>query len=59
MGMDINETGNAGMKDETRGTRMNRGVLEMQWKQDRLEDGKGIAEVEWNRLVGDPLVIDI
>ena len=29
MGTDINETGNAGMKDETRGTGMNRGVLEV------------------------------
>ena len=29
MEMDINETGNAGMKDETRETGMNRGVLEM------------------------------
>ena len=44
MGTDINETGNVGMKDETRGTRTIGGVLEMQWKQDRLEDGKGIAE---------------
>ena len=32
MGMDINATGNAGMKDETKGTGMNGGVLEMQWK---------------------------
>ena len=50
MGMDINETGNAGMKDETRGTGVNRGVSEMRWKQDGLEDGKGIAEegrAEW------------
>ena len=44
MGMDINATGNAGMKDETKGTGMNGGVLEMQWKQDGLEDGRGIAE---------------
>ena len=29
MGMNINETGNIGMKDETRGTGMNGGVLEM------------------------------
>ena len=29
MEMDINETGNVEMKDETRGTGMNRGVLEM------------------------------
>ena len=29
MGTDINETWNAGMKDETRGTGMNGGVLEM------------------------------
>ena len=29
MEMDINETENAGMKDETRGTGTNRGVLEM------------------------------
>ena len=29
MGMDINETGNIGMKDETRGTGMNGGVSEM------------------------------
>ena len=29
MGTDINETGNIGAKDETRGTWMNRGVLEM------------------------------
>ena len=29
MGMDINETGNAGTKDETRETGMNGGVLEM------------------------------
>ena len=29
MGMDINETGNIGMKDESRGTGTNRGVLEM------------------------------
>ena len=50
MGTDINETGNAGTKDETRGTGMNGGVLEMWWKWDRLEDGKGISEegrVEW------------
>ena len=50
MGTDINETRNAGMKGETRGTRMNGGVSEMRWKQDRLEDGKGIAEeggAEW------------
>ena len=32
MEMDINETKNAGMKDETRGTGMNGGVLEMWWK---------------------------
>ena len=50
MGMDINETGNVGMKDETRGTGMNGGVLEMRRKQDGLEDRKGIVEegrVEW------------
>ena len=50
MGMDINETGNIGTKDETRGTGMNGGVSEMLWKQDGLEDGKGIVEeggVEW------------
>ena len=29
IGTDINETGNAGMKDETRGTGMNGWVLEM------------------------------
>ena len=29
MEMDINETGNIGMKDETRGTGTNRGMLEM------------------------------
>ena len=29
MGMDINETGNIGMKDETRGTGTNGGVSEM------------------------------
>ena len=29
MEMDINETENAGTKDETRGTRMNGGVSEM------------------------------
>ena len=29
MGTDIDETGNAGMKDETRGTGMNGGVSEM------------------------------
>ena len=29
MEMDINETGNIGMKDETRGTGTNGGVLEM------------------------------
>ena len=29
MGTDINETGNIGMKDETRGTGMNGGVSEM------------------------------
>ena len=29
MEMDINETENTGMNDETRGTRMNRGVSEM------------------------------
>ena len=29
MEMDINETGNIGMKGETRGTGMNGGVLEM------------------------------
>ena len=39
MGTDINETRNAGTKDETRGTGMNGGVSEMQWK----KDGKGIA----------------
>ena len=50
MGMDINETGNIGMKDETRGTGTNGGVSQMRWKQDGLEDGKGIVEegrVEW------------
>ena len=31
-GTDINESGNAGMKDETRGTRMNGGVSEKRWK---------------------------
>ena len=31
MGMDNNETGNAGTKGETRGTGMNGGVSEMQW----------------------------
>ena len=44
MGTDINETGNVGTKDETRGTGMNGGVSEMQWKYDGLEDGKGIVE---------------
>ena len=44
MGTDINETGNIGTKDETRETGTNRGVSEMQWKQDGLEDRKGIAE---------------
>ena len=29
MGTDINETGNAGTKDETRGTGINEGVSEM------------------------------
>ena len=29
MGTDINESGNAGMRDETRGIRTNGGVLEM------------------------------
>ena len=29
MGADFNETGNAGMKDETRGTGMNGGVSEV------------------------------
>ena len=29
MGMDINETGNAGMKDETKGTGTSGGVSEM------------------------------
>ena len=29
MGIDINETWNAGTKEETRGTRTNGGVLEM------------------------------
>ena len=29
MGMDTNETGNIGTKDETRGTGTNRGVSEM------------------------------
>ena len=32
MGMDINETGNAGTKGETRGTGTNGGVLEMRQK---------------------------
>ena len=32
MVMDINETWNAVMRDETRGTGMNRKVLEMRWK---------------------------
>ena len=32
MGTDINETGDIGMKDETRGTGMNGGMLQMQWK---------------------------
>ena len=32
MGTDINDTWNAGMKDETRGTGTNGGVLEMWWK---------------------------
>ena len=44
MGTDINETQNAGTKDEIRGTGMNGGMLQMQWKQDGLEDGKGIVE---------------
>ena len=58
MGMDINETGNAGMKDEMRGTGTNGGVSEMRWKQDGLEDRKGIVEegrAEWTcrRSIGD------
>ena len=58
MGTDINETGNAGMKDETRGTGTNGRVSEMQRKQDRLEDRKGIveeggAEQTYQRSIGD------
>ena len=32
MGMDINETGNIGMKDENKGIGRNGVGLEMQWK---------------------------
>ena len=59
METDINETQNAGMKDETRETGTNGGVSEMWWKQDDgLEDGKGIVEeggVGWTcqRSIGD------
>ena len=58
METDINETENAGIKDETRGTGTNGGVSEMWWKWNGLEDGKGIVEegrVEWTcqRSTGD------
>ena len=49
MGMDIDETGNAGTKDETRGTGMNGGVLEMQQKRYSRGrwSGADLLEIHW------------